>query len=108
MAQQSKKSTLAGETYAGRQARENSKGKERGPDLGSQRNGLSDQWIRHQIEELLAHNPNVEHGTIEVTVEHGDVVLLGTARSAESRDIAEQLARAVEGVKSVRNDINVD
>jgi hyperosmotically inducible protein len=66
-----------------------------------------DESIREEICESLTENPDLDADDIEVSVEGGDVTLTGTAESRDARWLAEDLAEAVSGVRTVHNNLRV-
>lgn len=52
----------------------------------------------------LAKNPDTRSAGIQVTADDGAVVISGTVGSARALELIPQIARGVEGVKSVRSD----
>lgn len=55
---------------------------------------------------LLA-DPSLKPFSISVLTYQGQVTMTGYVNTAQQRDLAGQLARSVQGVKSVRNDLTV-
>jgi len=68
---------------------------------------LDDAWIYTKIEAKLFTNTDVTSRHINVDVEHNVVTLRGTVPSHADKDEAERVARATDGVKSVRNLLRV-
>lgn len=68
---------------------------------------LSDSSITARVKTALFDAEQVSASQINVETIDGHVVLSGVVATAEEADLAEQLAEAVEGVKSVENDIEV-
>ena len=52
-------------------------------------------------------NPDVFAARLKAPVSHGVVTLRGTVKSADGRATAEKIARAVPGVRAVRNELLV-
>lgn len=67
----------------------------------------SDPWIALKIRSVLLVKAHVSAATTTVDVNQGVVTLGGTASSEAERELAEEYARDVDGVKSVRNNIIV-
>lgn len=65
----------------------------------------SDARLMMEIDARLKHHPDLDAGDIEVTVDHGEAVLLGTIRDDEMKQLAETIAGGVEGVRGVRNEL---
>ncbi len=59
------------------------------------------------IEGQLAGDPGTSGLNIDVDVQDGVVTLSGTVRTADARTRAGEIARSVDGVKSVRNELKV-
>ena len=68
---------------------------------------VSDSVITTKIKALYVKDKDVSFRAIEVKTVNGVVHLGGTAKSRQEADKAESMARNVEGVKSVKNDIRV-
>lgn len=68
---------------------------------------VSDSVITTKVKALYVKDKDVSFRSIEVKTVNGIVHLGGTAKSKQEADKAESMARDVEGVKSVRNDIRV-
>jgi osmotically-inducible protein OsmY len=66
-----------------------------------------DESIREEICESLTENPDLDADGIEVSVDGGEVSLTGTAESRDARWLAEDLAEAVTGVRTVHNNLRV-
>lgn len=62
-----------------------------------------DERIRRDVCVRLADNPSVDPSNMDVQVAAGEVTLEGTVDSRDERRRAEEIARAVRGVASVRN-----
>lgn len=68
---------------------------------------VDDTVIATKIESKLIADPEINPFRIDMDVDEGVVRLSGTVEHAEVRAEAEKLARATEGVQSVRNDIEI-
>ena len=68
---------------------------------------VDDTVITTEVKAKFASDPVVAATSISVETLNGTVQLRGFAKSAAERSQAEAIARAVKGVKSVRNDIIV-
>ena len=68
---------------------------------------LDDAAVTAKVKSALIAEPNLKSNTIDVDTVGGVVILKGTADSQEIRRKAEQVATAVEGVRSVRNELVV-
>ena len=78
--------------------------KESGRTVGT---GLNDGWLWVKTRFDLAAADDLRDSTINVDVDQGVVTLTGTVASAAQKTRAEQVAKAVEDVKSVRNQLKV-
>src|SRR3954453_21005403 len=67
----------------------------------------SDADIKHDVEEELRWEPNVDPTDIAVAVKNGVVTLTGFVRSYAHKFTAERAAKRVEGVIGVANDLEV-
>ena len=63
----------------------------------------SDQWIAVSVRTTLLLRPHVSGTATTVEVNHGVVTLKGTAANAAQRELTEEYAKEVEGVKAVTN-----
>lgn len=68
---------------------------------------LSDSAVTARIKAALFQADQVSAGDINVETINGHVVLSGVVATDAEADLAVQLAKGVEGVKSVENDIEV-
>lgn len=68
---------------------------------------VSDDFLTDTIRSKLAADTVVKGGAIEVEVHDGAVVLKGKVEEEKQKDKAEKIARKVNGVKSVKNDIQL-
>ena len=75
-----------------------------GRTIGS---GVNDGWLWVKTRFDLAAADDLRDSTINVDVDNAVVTLSGTVASAAQRTRAEQVAKSVEGVKSVRNQLKV-
>lgn len=66
---------------------------------------IDDTAITTSVKARFAENKDVDATSIRVETLNGTVLLSGFAKSAKERDSAETIARAVKGVKSVKNEI---
>lgn len=78
--------------------------KESGRTVGS---GLNDGWLWAKTRFDLAAADDLRDSTINVDVDQAVVTLTGTVASAAQKTRAEQVAKAVDDVKSVRNQLKV-
>jgi hyperosmotically inducible protein len=68
---------------------------------------MADAAITAKVKSALIAEPGLKSTAIDVVTEKGVVSLFGTTTSDASRDRVTQLAAAVEGVKSVENNLAV-
>lgn len=66
---------------------------------------VDDAAITTQVKARFAESPVVSAMAIKVHTLNGTVQLSGFAKNAEEKNTAESIARKVDGVKSVKNDI---
>ncbi len=69
--------------------------------------GANDAWLWVKTRFDLAAEDDLRDSTIEVDVDNGVVTLTGTVASAAQKTRAEQSVKALDGVKSVRNQLKV-
>lgn len=67
----------------------------------------SDAWLVTKVKSKLLADPEVNSFDIDVDALGGEVILSGVVTAARVRQEAERIARATDGVKSVRNEIRV-
>jgi osmotically-inducible protein OsmY len=68
---------------------------------------VSDAWIVTKVKSQLAADPEVNSFNIDVDALQGEVTLSGVVTDDRAKAEAERIARATEGVRSVRNEIHV-
>lgn len=68
---------------------------------------VDDATITTQIKSRFVENRDVDAASIKVETLNGTVMLSGFAKNATEKSTAEAIARRVNGVKSVRNEIAV-
>lgn len=68
---------------------------------------IDDATITTQVKSRFVENKQVDAASIKVETLNGTVMLSGFAKNATERSSAEAIARNVNGVKSVRNEIAV-
>ncbi len=66
-----------------------------------------DAWIDGKLEAIYALNSQLDALDIDTAVERGVVMLSGTVETRVERDLAGELARAVEGVQDVVNELDI-
>jgi hyperosmotically inducible periplasmic protein len=90
--------------YEANKERYNREAKESGRKVGT---GANDAWLWVKTRFDLAAADDLRDSTINVDVDNDIVTLSGTVASAAQKTRAEAVAKAVEGVKSVRNQLKV-
>lgn len=68
---------------------------------------IDDASVTTAVKAKFVENKDVDASAIGVETLNGTVLLSGFAKSAKEKEAAENLARGVKGVKSVRNEIVV-
>jgi hyperosmotically inducible periplasmic protein len=68
---------------------------------------IDDATITTQIKSRFVENKEVDAVSIHIETLNGTVMLTGFAKNTTEKSTAESIARRVNGVKSVRNDIAV-
>jgi len=68
---------------------------------------IDDAGITSQVKTRMLDNPNVAGTSISVETLNGTVMLSGFAKNALEKETAERIARDVNGVKTVKNQIAV-
>ncbi|HKP84921.1 MAG TPA: BON domain-containing protein [Blastocatellia bacterium] len=77
-------------------------------DLGNKiGTGAEDLWIWTKTRAALASADGLTDSTIKVDVDNNAVTLTGTVPDAAQKSKAEQVARGIEGVTGVKNEIQV-
>jgi len=66
---------------------------------------VSDDVIYDNVKRRLANDPDVRGGALEVDVQTGVVTLRGTVELEKHKQKAERLAKKVNGVKQVKNEL---
>ena len=90
--------------YEANKERYNREAKQSGRTVGS---GLNDGWLWVKTRFDLAAADDLRDSTINVDVDKGVVTLTGTVASAAQKARAETVAKSVEGVTGVRNNLKV-
>jgi len=67
----------------------------------------ADERIWEEVHDRLMGHPDLDVTEIEIEVEEGRVTLTGRVDSRESKWLAEEVTRAVQGVQDVRNRLKV-
>jgi osmotically-inducible protein OsmY len=92
------------EEYEREKARYEREARESGRKIGT---GLNDGWLWVKTRFDLAAADDLRDSTINVDVDNGVVTLSGTVATPAQKAKAEQVAKAVEDVKSVKNTLKV-
>ncbi len=92
------------EEYERDKERYSREAKESGRTVGT---GVNDGWLWVKTRFELATADDLRDSTINVDVDKGVVTLSGTVATAAQKSRAETVAKAVEGVTSVRNQLKV-
>jgi hyperosmotically inducible periplasmic protein len=95
---------LTREEYERDKDRYTREAKDAGRTIGS---GINDGWLWVKTRFELAAADDLRDSTINVDVDNDVVTLTGTVANAAQRARAEAVAKAVEGVKSVKNMLKV-
>jgi hyperosmotically inducible periplasmic protein len=69
---------------------------------------VTDDFISDTVRQKLAADSVVKGGAIEVEVKNGVVTLKGKVQEPRQRDKADRIAKKVNGVKSVVNEIKIE
>ena len=70
--------------------------------------GANDSWIWFKTKGALATVNDLRDSTINVDVANDVITLKGTVETAAQKTQAENVAKGIEGVKSVKNELKVD
>ncbi|HXW03669.1 MAG TPA: BON domain-containing protein [Vicinamibacterales bacterium] len=87
---------------AGRRA-----GEETREATGTAGKAVTDGWIKSKIASQYITEDALDDSDIDIDVERGAVTLNGTVKTDAARSRAEALAKATDGVRSVRNNLKV-
>ncbi len=68
---------------------------------------LKDVWLDARIESAYLFNSSLNNFDIDTVVENGNVQLKGTVKSDIDRNLAEEIAKSLDGVTSVDNELVV-
>jgi hyperosmotically inducible periplasmic protein len=68
---------------------------------------IDDATITTQIKGRFVENKVVDAGSVQVETLNGTVMLSGFVKSAAEKTTAETIARGVNGVKSVKNELSI-
>jgi osmotically-inducible protein OsmY len=68
----------------------------------------SDEWLEGRISGAVAYNSAIDSSDVDVDVNGGAVTLSGTVPSEVERDFIERVAKSMDGVTSVKNELKID
>lgn len=68
----------------------------------------SDEWLEGRISGAIAYNSAIDSTKVDVDASGGVVTLSGKVPSEVEREFVERIAKTVDGVAAVKNDITVD
>jgi hyperosmotically inducible protein len=68
---------------------------------------VTDGWVKSKIYSQYLTENALDDSDIDLDVAKGAVTLNGTVRTAAGRERAEAIAKATDGVKSVKNNLKV-
>jgi hyperosmotically inducible protein len=88
---------------AGREAKQG--GRKAGNTVGR---ATSDGWIKSKVAAQYVTETSLDNSDIDVDVKGGTVMLNGSVRTAAAKDRAAAIAKATDGVKTVKNNLKVD
>ncbi len=74
---------------------------------GSSPTANSDAWLHDKVKATLLFHRSVSADTTEVDVKDGVVTLRGSAASPAQKELTEEYAKDVEGIKGLRNEMTV-
>lgn len=74
---------------------------------GTQTDPVKDAWLDGKLEAVYLLNRHLNNFTIDTEVVNGTAYLKGSVESDVERDLATALARGVEGIKNVKNDLQI-
>ena len=69
---------------------------------------VRDAWLDGKLESAILFNEHLNSFAIDTRVEHATAYLTGTVESDIDRELAGEVARSVEGISEVKNELNVD
>jgi osmotically-inducible protein OsmY len=94
---------------AGREAREEAReaGRETDGAVGTAGTAVHDGWITTKVKTSFVGEDALENSDIDVDTKNGVVTLKGNVASAAAKNRAEAVAKDVEGVKRVKNQLKV-
>jgi hyperosmotically inducible protein len=75
---------------------------------GTTGKAITDGWIKSKIAAQYVTENSLDNSDIDIDVSKGAVALKGAVRTAAAKDRATAIAKATDGVKSVKNDLKID
>jgi hyperosmotically inducible protein len=75
---------------------------------GTTGRAISDGWIKSKIAAQYVTEDSLDNSDIDIDISKGAVVLNGAVRTAAARDRAAAIAKATDGVTSVKNNLKVN
>jgi hyperosmotically inducible periplasmic protein len=75
---------------------------------GTTGKAITDGWIKSKIAAQYVTEDSLDNSDIDIDISKGAVTLNGAVRTAGARTRAEEIAKATDGVKSVKNDLKVN
>jgi hyperosmotically inducible protein len=69
--------------------------------------GMSDSWLTSKTKIALFSDSRVKGRQVSVTTQKGVVTLRGKVDSSEAKAVATDIAKSIDGVKSVRNELQI-
>jgi hyperosmotically inducible protein len=82
-------------------------GRKAGETVGTAGRAVTDGWVKSKIYSQYLTENALDDSDIDLDVAKGAVTLNGTVRTAAGRERAEAIAKATDGVKSVKNNLKV-
>ena len=77
------------------------------PPVFAEDQPVTDSWITAKTKIALASDNRVKGTQVSVTTENGTVMLRGKVDTDEAKKAAEEVAKGLDGVKSVKNELQV-
>jgi hyperosmotically inducible periplasmic protein len=74
---------------------------------GNAKTEVNDSWLTAKTKVALFKDDRVKSSRISVDTEQGVVTLRGQVGSADAKEAATEVARGVQGVKDVRNELQI-
>ena len=95
------------ETQRAKTEAEQERAERRGRHDAEAAKGPTDARIAGELDALLRHHPSLDASGVEISVDQGRVVLLGFVPNEQSRQLCETIARSINGVSDIRDDLTV-